>query len=453
MDDEQEKTFMAQLNANGEPVWEKTIFDAPAKGVSAIPLKDGGYSVCFYKVTYDDYINKIDTNFVIIYNTQFEPVRTKRMKHFRFSKHIQTSDGGFLLIGSGKQQISLIGDVYTKKIMKLSADLDSLWAREITPDNSSHELGGAYHLSELPDGSFNVMMVANDTTSKKGLLFCARLSSDGIKQWEKTYPGFVSFDAIINSGSYPIAIEFPDFGVGFVTPIMHWDPYQYYGMYYRFNHDMDTIWKFKSMDHIEYNNGLALGNNSAILLKTDRTLCTIGYGTQPSVTITQPETGESFGVGEPVTIVAEVHNDSAKYVDYFSGTTLIGTDSTAPYSFSWTDAEPGIHNLTAVATCTSGVSVTSPVIIIAVSSVAVTNTLARFGPNKGLKIIPGNREITFSTHTINTHHIEVVTINGRCIRRYKGKGVQSHSAKLPAGMYFIRYTVSDNSVIHPVVVK
>ena len=47
-------------------------------------------------------------------------------------------------------------------------------------------------------------------------------------------------------------------------------------------------------------------------------------------------------------------NVAVDHVDFYNGSTLIGTDSSSPYSVSWTTTVDGPHTLTATAYDTSG---------------------------------------------------------------------------------------------------
>ncbi len=60
--------------------------------------------------------------------------------------------------------------------------------------------------------------------------------------------------------------------------------------------------------------------------------------------------------------VASDSDGTVTRVDFFDGATLVGTDATAPYSVTWSDAGAGAHSLTAVAFDNQLASGTSPVI-------------------------------------------------------------------------------------------
>ena len=90
----------------------------------------------------------------------------------------------------------------------------------------------------------------------------------------------------------------------------------------------------------------------------------------PSVSITQPATNAVFDAGANLLITASASDPdgSVVKVEYFvAGTTKIGQSSNAPaFSFTWTNAPAGRHNLTAMATDNvgaTGVSTAVPLTI------------------------------------------------------------------------------------------
>ncbi len=74
--------------------------------------------------------------------------------------------------------------------------------------------------------------------------------------------------------------------------------------------------------------------------------------TPPSVSLTAPATGGSALVNTPVTVSADATDSDGTVtgVEFFDGTTSIGTDATSPYSITWTPTTTGTRNLTARAT-------------------------------------------------------------------------------------------------------
>ena len=61
---------------------------------------------------------------------------------------------------------------------------------------------------------------------------------------------------------------------------------------------------------------------------------------------------------------------SVSRVDFYAGATLIGSDSTAPYSVTWSNVGAGSYALTAVAVDNGGASTTSGVVNLTVTAAA-----------------------------------------------------------------------------------
>jgi len=95
----------------------------------------------------------------------------------------------------------------------------------------------------------------------------------------------------------------------------------------------------------------------------------------PTVTLGAPATGTA-GVAVTLTATAADPDDSVAKVEFFDGATLLGTDTSNPYSFSWTPATNGAHGLTARATDSHGAATTSAVVTVQVGPVVGADTTA-----------------------------------------------------------------------------
>ncbi|WP_198664736.1 discoidin domain-containing protein [Lewinella sp. IMCC34191] len=112
------------------------------------------------------------------------------------------------------------------------------------------------------------------------------------------------------------------------------------------------------------------------------------YATEdfPTVRLTAPADGDIFAQGSAITLTAEalpVAGKTITEVAYFAGSTLIGTATTAPYTFNWAGASGGSHTLSARAIDSDGITAVSDPVLINVSlgnlalnapAVASTNT-------------------------------------------------------------------------------
>ena len=130
------------------------------------------------------------------------------------------------------------------------------------------------------------------------------------------------------------------------------------------------------------------------------TVCVTG---SPAVSITSPVEAASFTAPANMTITATASDvdGSINKVEFYNGTTLIGTDNTSPYSFDWTNIAAGSYALTAKATDNSGLPTTSiPVNIV----VNVPNTNGycgtAFSKDYDYKVVTVGDAVTFTFHPL-----------------------------------------------------
>src|SRR5262249_43611422 len=96
---------------------------------------------------------------------------------------------------------------------------------------------------------------------------------------------------------------------------------------------------------------------------------TIRVNTLPSVSLTAPANAANFVPGSTIALTASAADSDGtiSQVQFFrGGTTLIGSDTTSPYSFNWTNVAAGTYSLTARATDNNSGVTTSSVINITV---------------------------------------------------------------------------------------
>jgi len=90
----------------------------------------------------------------------------------------------------------------------------------------------------------------------------------------------------------------------------------------------------------------------------------------PDVALTAPANGATFNAPATVAISAAASDSDGTVarVDFYAGSTLVGTDTTSPYSVTWSNVPLGTYALTAVATDNGNASTTSTAVSITVSS-------------------------------------------------------------------------------------
>ncbi len=99
----------------------------------------------------------------------------------------------------------------------------------------------------------------------------------------------------------------------------------------------------------------------------------------PAVALTAPANGSNATSGVPVTLTATAtdNDDRVAGVEFFENGTKIGvTDTTAPYSVSWTPAATGARSLTARATDNFDLAATSATVTVTVSAPTGADTQA-----------------------------------------------------------------------------
>jgi cellulose 1,4-beta-cellobiosidase len=91
----------------------------------------------------------------------------------------------------------------------------------------------------------------------------------------------------------------------------------------------------------------------------------------PVVSLTSPSSGSTFTAPATVSLAATASapgSTVSKVEFYRGGTTLLGTDTTSPYTFSWTNVAAGTYSLTARAYNAANVSTTSAAVSINVTT-------------------------------------------------------------------------------------
>jgi hypothetical protein len=118
---------------------------------------------------------------------------------------------------------------------------------------------------------------------------------------------------------------------------------------------------------------------SAVLLKSDI------ENMAPTVAITSPKFSSAFTATSSVTISAAASDTdgSVTKVDFYNGSTLLGTDTASPYTFSWNNVAAGNYTITAKATDNGGLVTTSAAVAILVYTPNVAPDVSITSPAAG----------------------------------------------------------------------
>ena len=101
-----------------------------------------------------------------------------------------------------------------------------------------------------------------------------------------------------------------------------------------------------------------------------------GGPSAPTVSLTTPVSGASFTAPVSIAIAASATTTSGSItkVDFYNGSMIIGTDTTAPYNMTWNSVGAGSYVLTARATTSGGQTGTSAAVTVGVASAPAPRT-------------------------------------------------------------------------------
>ncbi|MDB5255563.1 MAG: C-terminal target protein [Chitinophagaceae bacterium] len=123
----------------------------------------------------------------------------------------------------------------------------------------------------------------------------------------------------------------------------------------------------------------------------------------PVVSINAPSNGTTFTAPASFSLNAIASDeDGIAKVDFFSGTVLLGSTTTSPYSFNWSNVPEGIYKVSAKATDNLGESTVSAVVVLIVTRMTVNQlpTIVLTAPvNNSTANAPAN--ITMSADAVD----------------------------------------------------
>ncbi|MEI8206946.1 MAG: Ig-like domain-containing protein, partial [Kiritimatiellales bacterium] len=120
--------------------------------------------------------------------------------------------------------------------------------------------------------------------------------------------------------------------------------------------------------------------NDGSSFEIDYILFSAGNNEVPSVSLTAPTNNASFTAPDSIAMTATASDldGTVTNVGFYSGATLLGSDTSSPYACTWTNVAQGSYNLTARAWDNSGACSTS-----SVTAITVTNTYYTLTVNSG----------------------------------------------------------------------
>ena len=162
----------------------------------------------------------------------------------------------------------------------------------------------------------------------------------------------------------------------------------------------------------------------------------------PTVSITSPANGATYT--QPVNIAinatAADSDGSVSQVAFYEDGALIGTDTSSPYSVTWSNAPIGTHSLTAVATDNQGATRTSTAVSVTVNGTG-GSTIVSF--QDGVSGYTGTRDTKIKSDSATTNHGTATTLEVDGSPDYAGL-VSWDLSSIPAGKTVTAVSVSFN---------
>ncbi|CAM3878590.1 glycoside hydrolase family 48 protein [Kibdelosporangium persicum] len=125
-----------------------------------------------------------------------------------------------------------------------------------------------------------------------------------------------------------------------------------------------------------FNGSKGTANGKPTDFAVNGTAC-VGPNAAPSVQLTSPVDNSSYALQTaiPLAATASDTDGSISKVEFYAGTTLVGTDTTSPYEASWTGAAAGQYSVTARAYDDKGLAtISSPVAVRVLSAPTILAT-------------------------------------------------------------------------------
>ena len=165
----------------------------------------------------------------------------------------------------------------------------------------------------------------------------------------------------------------------------------------------------------------------------------------PAVNLTSPTANSVLAAPASFTLTAGATDSDGTItkVDFYNGTILIGTATTAPYSFDWPNVPAGAYTITAIATDNAGAQTSS-------TAVAVTSNLAPTiiltGPTDGAQITsPNSFNLTVNAADADGSIAKVEFYNGTTLLGTATTAPYSYTwANVPVGNYSLTAIATDN---------
>lgn len=124
----------------------------------------------------------------------------------------------------------------------------------------------------------------------------------------------------------------------------------------------------------------AVGLDGAVFDQTSIDRCAAAANQGPQVTLTAPQSGASYPASSNVSMSATASDTdgSIARVEFYAGTTLLNSDTSAPYAYTWANVPAGTYDIRATVYDNTGASATSAAATITVTAASSPPTGVAF---------------------------------------------------------------------------
>jgi hypothetical protein len=175
--------YLIKVDANGNMQWSKTFGGSVGEwGSSVQQTSDGGYIIVGWTTSFgagwaDVYLIKVDANG----NMQWSKTFGGPEDEWGFSVQ-QTSDGGYIIVGSTVSFGAGWADVY---LIKVDANGNRQWSK--TFGGGSWDVG--YSVQQTSDGGYIIVGETKSFGAGEADVYLIKVDANGNMQWSKTFGG------------------------------------------------------------------------------------------------------------------------------------------------------------------------------------------------------------------------------------------------------------------------
>jgi regulation of enolase protein 1 (concanavalin A-like superfamily) len=175
---------------------------------------------------------------------------------------------------------------------------------------------------------------------------------------------------------------------------------------------------------------------------------TAGGNQNPTATLTAPASGASFTAPASITLTASAADPDGTVarVDFYSGSTLLGSDPTAPYALIWSNVAAGTYSLKATAVDNAGAGGSSSVATVTVNGANQPPTVTLTAPANGATYVaPASVTLTANAADANGSVARVEFYSGAALLGTDTTAPYAFAwSAVAAGTYALRAIAYDN---------